>query len=187
MTLMPVLHDWQNFSMLTGAAAATLIGLLFVAISIGTNLAMKGVADALQTFVTPTLIYYFQVLVASCLAVTPLQSPFVFGGALAILGCVNIVLALQVLWRIRVIHTNKKIDLRHSIWHFLLPLLVGLLFIGTAIGFFFSEPLAAIGFCLTNLLCLTIGLHNTWTLTIWLALRSQQPESKSMNHEEVVS
>jgi len=179
MVNIPALHDWQNFYMLTGAAAATLIGLLFVAISIGTNLPMNRVADALQTFVTPTLIYYFQVLVASCLAVTPLQSQFVFGGALAMLGCINIVLALKVFWRIRVIHTNDKIDFGHSIWHFLLPLAVGQLFTATAIGFFLDEPLATICFSITDLLCLTIGLHNTWTLTIWLALRSQQSQLES--------
>ena len=55
----------------------------------------------------------------------------------------------------------------------------------TAIGFFLGEPLATIGFSITDLLCLTIGLHNTWTLTIWLALRSQQsqPESNSASQE----
>ena len=33
-----VLHAWQNFYLLTGGAAATLTGLIFVAASLGANL-----------------------------------------------------------------------------------------------------------------------------------------------------
>ncbi len=178
---MLALHDWQNFYMLTGTAAATLIGLLFVAVSIGLNLPVKQVTDSLQTFVTPTLIYYFQALLVSCVAIMPLLSSLIFGGALAILGGFNIVLALRVFWRIRIVHRDDGIDLVHWIWHCLLPLTDGLLFLGTAIGFLLSESLAPLGLSMAELLCLTIGLRNTWDLMIWLSLRRVQEHESASN------
>ena len=178
---MLALHDWQNFYMLTGTAAATLIGLLFVAVSIGLNVPVKQVTDSLQTFVTPTLIYYFQALLVSCVAIMPLLSPLIFGGALAILGGFNIVLALRVFWRIRIVHRDDGIDLVHLIWHCLLPLTAGLLFLGTAIGFLLGESLAPLGLSIAELLCLTIGLRNTWDLMIWLSLRRAQEHESASN------
>jgi hypothetical protein len=171
---MPLLHDWQNFYMLTGAAAATLIGLLFIAISIGSYLPTQRAADSLQTFITPTLLNYSQVLLISCLAVMPILTPPIFGIALAILGCFNIASTLQVLWRMRIVHSINQIDFGHWTWHFLLPLIAGLLFVGTAIGFFLAKSFAFLGLSITDLLCLAIGLRNTWVSTVWLALHREQ-------------
>ena len=39
--------------------------------------------------------------------------------------------------------------------------------------------LAPLGLAIAALLCLTIGLHNTWVLTVWLAThRNQQPQTE---------
>ena len=174
---MLVLRDWQSFYLLTGTAAATLIGLLFIAISIGSNLPMQQITNNLQTFVNPTLLYYFQVLLISCLSVMPLQSPFIYIAAFAILGILNIVLTSKVSWRILVIHSEDEIEFRHWVWHFLLPLIAGLLLLASAIGFLLGVQLAPLGLAIADLMCLTIGLHNTWILTLWLALhRDQHPQ-----------
>ena len=169
---MLILHDWQNFYMLTGTAAATLIGLLFVAVSItvGTHISAKRAADLLRTFVNPTLIYYAQVLLISCLTVMPLPNLSIFEGILAVLSGINIFLALKICWRILVVHKDEQIDFAHWVWDFLLPLVAGILLLGSAIDFFQSGQLAPLGLSVANLLCLAIGLHNTWVLMIWLIL-----------------
>ena len=175
---MLVLRDWQSFYILTGTASATLIGLLFIAISIGSNLPMQQLTNNLQTYVNPTLLYYFQVLCVSCLAVMPLQTPFLYIGAFAILGILNNVLSTRVSWRIRVIHSNEEVGIGHWAWHFVLPFITGLLFLMSAIGFLLDVQLAPLGLAIANIFCLTIGLHNTWILTVWLAIRrNQQPQT----------
>ncbi len=179
---MLIMQGWQNFYMLTGAAAATLIGLLFVAITTGGYVPAQKAIVYLQTFVTPTLLYYFQVLLVACLAVIPLQSTFVFSGALLILGATNCYLALKVLLRTRMLsRTEEQIDNEHWLWHITLPCTVGVLLITSAIGYFFSEPLALAGFAIVQLLNLAIGVRNTWTLTIWLTLRRGAHSSKESN------
>lgn len=177
MTLLLTMRGWQNFYMLTGAASATLIGLLFVAISIsvGTNLSIQQARNSLRTFVSPILVYYSQAFIISCLVVMPLQSISILGGVVVVLGGLNFFLALKVCWRILVLH-REEMDFGHWIWHFLLPLITSILFVCTALGFFNDSQLSPAGLALTDMFCLTIGLRNTWVLTIWLVLH-QGPRS----------
>ena len=178
MILLQTIRDWQNFYMLTGAAAATLIGLLFVAISIsaGTNLSFERARNSLGTFVSPILVYYVQAFLISCLAVIPLQSINIPGFVIVVPGIIDVFLSLKVCWRILVLHRDEM-DLGHWIWHFLLPLLTGLLLVGIAIGFFDDVQLTVPGLALADLLCLTIGLRNTWVLTLWLILHQARNNS----------
>ena len=178
MTLLQTIRNWQNFYMLTGAAAATLIGLLFVAISIsvGTNLSIERARNSLRTFVNPILVYYVQAFAISCLMVMPLQNITIPGFVIAVPGIINVFLALKICWRILVLHRDEM-DLAHWIWHFLLPLLVGLLLIAIAIGFFYDVQIAVLGLAIADLLCLTIGLRNTWVLTLWLILHQARNSS----------
>jgi len=172
-----VLPDWQNFYLLTGTAAATLMGLLFVAVSLGVNLPAAQIRNSLRTFVTPILVAYFQVLLLSCAALMPLLSLPLFGGAVALLGVFNTALVGQVLWRMRVVHRAEVIDRGHWIWHFALPFLGAVLLLVTAYGFFRAVPVAALGLAVTQLLSLTTGLRNSWVLMIWLALRRAEADS----------
>ncbi len=178
-----VLNDWQNFYVLTGTAAATLIGLLFVAVSIsaGRDLNVRHAANATRTFVNPVLIDYFQVFIVSCLALMPLHSSLILGIAVLVLGGNNCFLALKVCWRILVLHRDDM-DLGHWIWHFLLPLIAGILFVCTGIGFLWGQQLATLGLPVTALLCLGIGLRNTWELTLWLLFNRGQ--SGNVSSEE---
>ena len=172
---MLILHDWQNFYILMGTAAATLMGLLFVAVSSGGYLPPQQAKNYLRTFVNPTLLYYFQVLLVACLGIMPLANALIFIGALVVVGSINVALILKILRRIVVVHGDDEIDGGHWIWHVLLPALVSLLFLGTAIGFFLGITLAPMGLAVAELLLIGIGLHNTWTLTIWLTLHRGQP------------
>lgn len=170
---MLIMQGWQNFYMLTGAAAATLIGLLFVAVTIGGYIPAQQAIAYLQTFVTPTLLYYFQVLLIACLIVMPLQSSLLLSIALLILGGVSCYLAGKVFLRTLVLRRNDAevdIDRWHWLWHIVLPCIAGLLLIASAIGIFIGErwPLATIA--IVQLLNLAVGVHNSWLLTIWLTL-----------------
>jgi hypothetical protein len=177
---MPALHDWQNFYLLTGTAAATLIGLLFVAfsISVGANITARKATDAIDTFVTPILLSYAQVFFISCLGVIPFQSFLIPGALLLAQGSANTLLAIRVAWRILALH-REDMDRGHWVWHFLLPFLAGILLVSTALGVLTGEPLATAGLAVADLLCLAIGLRNSWMLTIWLVLYRTQGNDAS--------
>jgi hypothetical protein len=69
-----MLHGWENFFIVAATAAATLIGLLFVAITLGTGLSTPHGLDATSAFLTPTLTRFSGVLFES-LAICRLGRP----------------------------------------------------------------------------------------------------------------
>ena len=55
-------HGWEDFFIVGGTASATLIGLLFVAITLGAGLSTPQGLNATRAFLTPTLIWFSGVL-----------------------------------------------------------------------------------------------------------------------------
>ena len=52
------LHSWQNFYFMIGGASAGLMGLMFVALSLGTHLVNDETISSVGAFVTPSIIYF---------------------------------------------------------------------------------------------------------------------------------
>jgi hypothetical protein len=66
-----LLERWANFYLITSAAAATLIGLLFVIITLGAERGVKGGADKIRMYLTPTTAYFASVLILAALLTFP--------------------------------------------------------------------------------------------------------------------
>ena len=86
-----MLHDWNNFFSLTGAAGAQLIGLLFVVVTIGgAGLSKSQSLDGIRAFLTPTIVHFSEVLfqAVAVLALWPSDRSigllFVLGGLAAL-------------------------------------------------------------------------------------------------------
>ncbi len=184
---MLALHDWQNFYMLVGTASATLIGLLFVAISAGRYIPAQQAKEYTRTFVNPILFVYAQVFFVSCLALIPLRSVLLLSSVLVVLGVFNLFFTGKVMWRIRVVH-HDDVDIGHDhwLWYTLLPGMVSLLLIACALGLYFEEPLTVPIIAVIVLLSLAIGLRNTWNLMLWLTMRRgvSHAESERLRQEE---
>jgi len=67
-------HGWENFFIVGGTAGATLIGLLFVAVTLGGGLSTPQGLDATRAFLTPTLFRFGGVLF-ECMACCRLGRP----------------------------------------------------------------------------------------------------------------
>jgi len=66
-------EQWANFYMITSAAAATLLGLLFVAITLAAERGRKDISS-LKTYLTPTVVYFTSVLLMSATLCIPTQT-----------------------------------------------------------------------------------------------------------------
>jgi hypothetical protein len=51
-------HGWENFFIVGATAGATLIGLMFVAITLGGGLSTAQGLNATHAFLTPTLVWF---------------------------------------------------------------------------------------------------------------------------------
>src|SRR5262249_4281872 len=61
-SLAELVDDWHDFDVLVGTAAATLVGLMFVAASIGASVFTEKDRAALKAFISPTVVHFTTVL-----------------------------------------------------------------------------------------------------------------------------
>jgi hypothetical protein len=169
-----MLGPWHDFYMLVGTAAATLVGLMFVAASVGTGVFTHERQVGLRTFLSPTVVAFSGVLATSLIGVLP-----VFGWGLPGLLLIGIgVLGAVYSWRVwrRMVHGGiaTSIDLEDRIWYTVVPAVAYLVTAaaGAALG---AEPAAAcamlaVGTCLL----LLAGIRNAWDMTTWIVLRRRE-------------
>jgi hypothetical protein len=63
------MDDWDGFYTLAGSTAGTLIGLIFVVITLGIDHTKKGDEHRVRLFVTPVLVYFASLLVIAMVMV----------------------------------------------------------------------------------------------------------------------
>jgi hypothetical protein len=63
--------DWHDFYALVGSAAATVVGLMFVAASIGANIFNEKHLEPMRAFITPTVVHFSIALLICILATIP--------------------------------------------------------------------------------------------------------------------
>jgi hypothetical protein len=81
-----MLHGLDNFFIMAGTAAATLIGLLFVAITLGVGLSAPRCVYDTRAFLTPTLILFGSVLFQCMAVLFPWPSAWPVGIILGLCG-----------------------------------------------------------------------------------------------------
>jgi hypothetical protein len=72
--IIEVVKPWHDLYMLIGTASATLVGLLFVAASVGSGFYTSDKRPALRAFLSPSLVHFTSVLTASLIAIAPMRS-----------------------------------------------------------------------------------------------------------------
>jgi hypothetical protein len=76
------LKDWHDFYVMGGAAAATLLGLLFVALSLNADLILSGKKPQLKYIAEQAFRNYLSILLIAFLMIAPFNSNQVFGQTL---------------------------------------------------------------------------------------------------------
>jgi len=133
-TLSQALRDWQNFYILVGGASATLAGLMFVAISLGSTLITRKDIPALRVFVSPTLIHFVYVLATSAVVLIPIVTRTSLGVMLLLAGIVSLGWTLSTQPQMRRSDRPGDIDAHDWIWYLVAPSAAYLLYIGTGIA-----------------------------------------------------
>src|SRR5580658_9854095 len=85
------LKDWHDFYVLVGTAGATLLALLFVAVSLGTGYLTEERQSPARTFMSPVVVHFTSVFFLSAVALFPWhQAKFFVAliGATALIGTI---------------------------------------------------------------------------------------------------
>ncbi len=168
------MHDWQTFYFMIGTASATLIGLMFIAVSLGADLPAATDANGINTFVTPMLIHFVSVLAISASMLVPTFRLVTLGVTLLAIGFVFTAYSLWVGWQFLQhpgINNFSRSDWK---WYVYFPIIGDVLVIGMGVwllsGSLESFNLLAVALAIL----LVVSVRNTWDLMLWIAQSRQK-------------
>jgi hypothetical protein len=162
---------WQNLYMLIGTAAATLVGLMFVAVTFGSNVVKTENTASVRSFLDPTFTHFVQVLFTACLIAVPAMSGTLMGVLLIAIGGLRAAALVQVFRHMRKAQQAHH-DLEFSDWisGIVLPSLCYLALGGTGVAFILGLAAAFSALAVVTIAILMIGVFGAWELMVWLAL-----------------
>lgn len=175
---MPLIADtlvtWRDFYALLGTASATMIGLLFVAASVGSGIFSTDRRGPLRMFLSASVVHFSGILAVCLLVVAPVRSQTFFGLLIIAAGLFGLAYYCAT-WRDAVRDgLMKSIDLEDRIWYAVVPV-VGYL-LETVSGFSvvlrFEPGWTALAGSMAVLLL--AGIHNAWDITVWSIARRRK-------------
>jgi hypothetical protein len=180
-----VAATWQNFYLLVGTAAATLIGLMFVAVTFGAGLMRAETALSARAFIDPPFTHFVTVLLIACLMLVPTMSPILLGAALLVVTTVRTVALIGVHRRMREAHQRYN-DLELSDWMLgvVLPAACYAALAATGVGFVAERAAAFSGLAVVVVTILLVGVLGAWELVIWLALTRARANETAQSPSE---
>ena len=172
-----LVHAWHDFYLLIGTAAAALIGLMFVAVSVGANYLTESHTAAVQSFFTPTVVYFASVFVTCVLLLAPL-GPTPLGAILLALGLGGLGYASVVWVRMGRRGFTATIDMPDRLWYALSPVAAHALVVVAATVLLVHNQESGLEILGTAIvLQLLVAIRNAWDITAWIVMRSQQNKS----------
>lgn len=165
-----MLYEWHNFYFMAGGAAAGLVGLMFVALSLGIGLVTESTRDDIKIFATPSIFYFVSVLLLSSVMLIPTHTPPV----LALMLFIGATVGLQ--WTLahvrQLVQKAKKFqDFTVVDWlsQVILPVASYVLIVIAAICFVADQwSLSMGGLWLSMMFLMLSAIANTWSLVMWI-------------------
>jgi len=170
------LEHWHDFYILVGTAGATLLALLFVAVSLGAGFLSDTHTAPTRAFYSPVIVHFTSVFFISAVALFPSHKPAFFAvliGATAVIGAVVSVLVTVALlthdW------TNYKED---RLAYGLLPIAGYAALFAAAVMIVQGVEYALDVLAGALLLLLIVNIRNAWDLTLSMVRRQTAREQE---------
>jgi hypothetical protein len=176
MTFEQTLHEWHEFFFLLGTAGATLVALLFVAVSLGTGFITAERAAGTRVFFSPVVIHFAGVFFVSAVCLVPGHQATYF--AYLIGGCAVIGLAVSAFATVQMLRNNWSQLLEDRLAYGLLPAggYAGLLVAAWMTAA--EKPLALDVLAGSLMLLLIVNIRNAWDLTLEMVRQQSRREKR---------
>lgn len=171
-----VLSSWLNFYVITGSAAATLTGLMFVVITLVAGRPSEDTTpqrEGTTTFSTPTVVHFCSAFFVSAIMSAPWTSLYNPQIVLGVTGVLGIVYALRLTLRARRLSIYEP-DFEDWSWFFILPLIAYVAIAVSAIELPMIPATSLFVIAGATILMIFIGIHNAWDVVTYLAIERRQ-------------
>jgi hypothetical protein len=179
-TGLPFLAHWQNFYMITGTAAATLTGLMFIVITLIADIERRvpTLNAGISAFNTPTVVHFCTVLLMAAILSAPWQAFWSVGLVLGLLGLGEVFYLLTVIRRMRRV-PGYQTPLKDWLWYIAVPLSAHIVLIVSAVTLPANPALVLYLISVVMVVLLFTGIRNAWDLVTFLAVERSHPEHKN--------
>jgi hypothetical protein len=174
---MEALHEWHEFYILLGTAGATLLALLFVAVSLGTGFLNSKDQQGTRTFMSPVVIHFTSVFFLSAVCLVPSHGPVFFAVLIAGTAVVGVVVSIVIsVW---VVRTELTYYLPDYFAYGLLPVGAYLALLVASIMIYLGRDYALEVLAGGLLVLAVVNVRNAWDLTLSMVRRhaGQRPSS----------
>ena len=174
---MEALHEWHEFYILLGTAGATLLALLFVAVSLGTGFLNNKDQQGTRTFMSPVVIHFTSVFFLSAVCLVPSHGPVFF--AVLIAGTAIVGVAVSIVISVWVVRTEMTQYLPDYFAYGLLPVGAYLALLVASIMIYLGRDYALEVLAGGLLVLAIVNVRNAWDLTLSMVRRhaGQRPSS----------
>src|SRR5262245_23391101 len=170
MSFSELLHERHEFYLLLGTASATLVGLMFIAVSISATVFNEASRAALGTFITPTVIHFAAVLFACLVVIIPTHSWHSLGLVLGAGGLAGVIHSGRLLFHL-VIRRRFNVDLEDRTFYVLIPLVAYVVALIAAVLLFQQAKIGAELMAAALLILLLAGVRNAWDMMLWIVIK----------------
>jgi hypothetical protein len=168
------LKEWHDFYMLVGTAGATLLGLLFVAVSLGAGYLTEERQSSTRTFMSPVVIHFTSVFFLSAVALFPSHQAKFFAaiiGATALIGAI-----VSTYITIQVVRSDMTSYIEDYLAYGLLPGLGYLSLLAAAVSIYLERDFGLNALAGALLLLAIVNIRNAWDLMLAMARRHRRED-----------
>jgi hypothetical protein len=170
-SLAELLHDWHDFYVLVGTASATLVGLMFVAVSIGTSIFNEQRSAGVTAFITPTVMHFAAVLFACLLGTIPTHTWYTLGGLLGAGALAGSIYSARLVVQMIIRH-RFNVDMSDQLFYSFVPLVGYVLALIAAVLLCTRAPVSADLIAAAVLTLLFGGIRNAWDMMVWIVIKT---------------
>ena len=166
---MHALESWHDFFVLVGTAGATLLALLFVAVSLGAGFLSDSRAGATRAFFSPVVVHFSAVFFLSAVALVPGHRTVFFAAVIA--ACALTGFAVSLYATIQLIRHNWTAYKQDHLSYGLLPTISYVALLVAAVMIWAENEFAVDVLAGALLLLLLVNVRNAWDLTLSMVRR----------------
>jgi hypothetical protein len=159
-----VLEHWGDFYLLIGTAAAALLALLFVAVSLGTGYLTEQKATATRTFFSPIVIHFAVVLFLAAIALVPSHHRLFFVVLIGGTGLVGLI--VSAVTTVQLLRNNWTRYLVDRLGYGLLPAMAYIALLVAAAMMQGGHEFSLDTFAGALLLLMMVNIRNAWDLML---------------------
>jgi hypothetical protein len=161
------LKQWHDFYILVGTAGATLLALLFVAVSLGAGFLSNERRDGTRTFMSPVVLHFTSVFFISAICLLPWHQGRILAALIGITAVIGALLSAYITFV--VVRTDMTNYVEDYLAYGLFPCLGYLALLAAAVLIYQEQEFGLDALAGALLLLAIVSIRNAWDLTLAMA------------------